>query len=381
MPLLHDSVSRVSVIFESGSATVQNSTPPGAQTIDRKLLLLFNSEIYVLDSVRSGVGSRTAESGAYGRLLKPALDAFSLAHHYVATTSRDSIAEFSASLKAKETPILVIIAGGDTSVGEFVNGLRSSEKGEINVATLPEGTGNALTLSNGSKDETEAVWKIFMAPTSRKVPFQLYQANFPSGSVICHPDGYEEEVLKIFFTVVASWAFHASLVADSDSDEMRKHGIDRFKIAAAANLARPQIYKGDVEIRSEEGVRKRLDGPLAYFVVTPAQRFEPAFVILPKGDIHSSNLYVVGFPTESNDSYIMDIMKQVYDNGLHVENPKVFYQEVSEGESVYLSLADLPPEERRFCVDGAIVIVPGAKSAVEIKYHGNHVGDWALYLV
>lgn len=383
MFLLYDPVSLVSVTLESETATVITETPPGAHTIDREQLLLFNSEIFVLDSVRSGLGVRTQQSGAYGRLLKPVLDAFSIAHHYEATKSRDSIAEFAASLKANGKPILVIIAGGDTSVAEFVNGLSANQKGQINIATIPEGTGNALTLSNGPKNEIEAVWRVLTASNTRKAPFHLYQAEFPPDSMIHHHDGYKEAVLHLLFIVVASWAFHASLVADSDSDEMRKHGIDRFKIAAGANLARLQHYRGSVEIRNKREVRKGLEGPLAYFVVTPAQRFEPTFVILPKGDIHSSSLYVVGFQTEDSDSYIMDIMKEVYDNGRHVENPKVFYEEVSEGESVHLSMsADLPEEERRFCVDGAIVVVPGGtKSSVDIKYHGTVVGKWELYLV
>lgn len=383
MTLLFDPVSLVSVTIESGTAIVQLTIPSGAHTIDRALLLLFQSDVYVLDSVRSGLGGRSKQSGAYGRLLKPVLDAFSIAHHYEGTESRDSIAAFAASLRPKEKPILVIIAGGDTSVGEFVNGLTADKKGEIHVATIPEGTGNALTLSNGSKDENEAVWRVLTASTAEKVPFQLYQADFPADSVIFHHDGYKEPVRQLLFIVVASWAFHASLVADSDSDDMRKNGIDRFKIAAGANLGRPQHYSGFVEIESERERRASLEGPLAYFVVTPAQRFEPTFVILPKGDIHSSSLYVVGFRTEDNDSYIMDIMKEVYDNGRHVENPKVFYEEVSAKEVVHLSVAaDLPVEERRFCVDGAIVVVPGTtESAVDIKYHGSLVGGWDLYLV
>lgn len=383
MYLLFDPESLISISLDSGATIVEKESIPGTLTINRHELLLFQSEIYVLDSIRSGLGGRTKETGAYGRLLKPVLDALSISHHYESTRSRDSITTFAANLKPTGKPILVIIAGGDTSVAEFVNGLDAGQKGEIHVATIPEGTGNALTLSNGSKDENEAVWRVLTALKSKKVPFQLYTAEFPPESVILHHDGFKEPVKKLLFVVVTSWAFHASLVADSDSDEMRKNGISRFKIAAEANLGRPQRYSGSLAISDQSKTKRRLQGPLAYVVVTPAQRFEPNFVILPKGDIHDSDLYVVGFRTEDSDSYIMDIMKEIYENGSHVANPKVFYEKVNASETVHLSLEEnLSAEERRFCVDGAIVVVPGSvESAVDIYFHGSQVGDWMLYLV
>lgn len=378
--MLYDPELQHLISFESGGRTsIQKaSSPPEGISCILRLALVFKCQVYVLDSIRSGLGLRTLQNGVYGRILKPIFDSLDIRHTYIATDSRHAIGDFALSLEDSGVPIMVIIAGGDTSVNEFVNSLNKDQKGEIYIATVPEGTGNALALSNGCGEEKEAVKCILLASVKR--PLQLYLVEFPSGSEVLHHDGLKETLQgRLLFVVVASWAFHASLVADSDTDEMRKHGINRFKIAAENNLTRPQKYCGDVTIGND----RALQGPLAYFVVTPAQRFEPTFEILPRGNIHDSSLYVVAFQTEENDSYIMDIMGKVYAGGKHVDIPNVFYEEVKESENVILSLgANLPLSQRRFCVDGAIVVIPETKeSAVEIKYHGHTNGSWDLYIL
>lgn len=357
----------------------------GVPLINRDSMILHQYEIYVLDSTKSGSELRTKDSGVYGRILQPLFDdLFQVQHEYIATTTPTSIAEFSSGLKSQSKPILMIIVAGDTSIGEFVNSLSTNSKGSIRIFVIPAGTGNSLALSLGVTDEAKAVQRLFTHTNENVSPFHLYSASFPEGSVVLENTGKSRQLSNpILFVVVASWAFHASLVADSDSEAMRKHGIGRFKVAAHQNLSRRQEYDGELIVSDKNGAMTVHKGPFAYLVITPSQKFEPTFKILPKGNIYNSDLYVVGFKTEENSDYILDIMKKVYDNGSHVADKRVFYDQVNAEMTITLLLGENRDlQKRRFCIDGATVIVPDVEnSSVIIGYYGSRVNEWHLSIV
>ncbi|OBA23603.1 hypothetical protein METBIDRAFT_34954 [Metschnikowia bicuspidata var. bicuspidata NRRL YB-4993] len=349
------------------------------------MLLLNQNDVYVLDSTKSGSQLRTKEAGFYGRILQPLFDdLFLVKHKYVATTSSVSIHEFSSTLQSNGRPILMIIIAGDTSISEFVNSLSKVDMGQIKIFVVPAGTGNSLALSLGIIDERIAVQRLFQYDEESTRPLNLYQAKFPLGSYFFKNTDRQQLLPNIvLFVVVASWAFHASLVADSDTEEMRKHGTSRFKVAAHENLKQLQEYRGDVVISDDTGSRITHKGPFAYLVVTPSQKFEPSFQILPKGDIFNSDLYLVGFQTQNNGNYILDIMKEVYNDGNHITDQRVFYDKVDKHLRIRLTLG---PNEtisrRRFCIDGAIVIVPNNEGDyVTFKNHGSHVNGWNILIV
>lgn len=365
---------------------VKKSEPPvlaETPTISRTQLAISNDDVYVIDSLRSGT-PRTESSSVYGRVLRPLLtDVLDVKHSYLATQNASAIGEFAAGLKALSRPVTLVVIAGDTSIGELANALSLGDNSNLRILVVPAGTGNSLALSIGISDEIAAVKKLVLFNNQSVKPLNWYEVKFPSGSAILHHDGTKKPVSSLLFVVVASWAFHASLVADSDTDEMRKHGIDRFKIAAGQNLARPQKYEGSFEIVGSDGFADRKEGPFAYFVVTPSKKFEPTFEILPRGNIFDSNLYVVGLPTEDDDKYIMDVMMEVYDGGKHVDNPKVIYDLVKKHQKVELKVKNGKPEQnRRFCVDGAIVVLPEQEeSEVTFAHHGPIVNGWNVSLI
>lgn len=364
---------------------VEVSNPPNTKdfpVVTRDQIPLANDDVYILDSIKSGVGSRTVESGIYGRVIRPLFDdIFQIKHTYVGTESVDTIKDFATKLTSSGKPITVVIIAGDTSVNEFLNSLSATSGGSIKVLIVPAGTGNSLALSIGIADEARAIRKLFSYKLEDVRPFNLYESAFPEGSRVLRPDGTTVDFKNpLLFTVVTSWAFHASLVADSDTEELRKEGIARFRIAAENNLARPQVYEGELVVRRENGQQTKREGPFAYFVVTPSKKFEPTFDILPQGNIFDTNLYIVGFSSGEN---IMDIMKEVYDGGKHVNNGKVFYERVEQGDVIELKVSsEVPPHDRRFCVDGAIVVLPDKGDGVlSLRYHGHNVRGWDISII
>ncbi|ODV81676.1 uncharacterized protein CANTADRAFT_44293 [Suhomyces tanzawaensis NRRL Y-17324] len=336
----------------------------------------LKDKVYVVDSVKSGKG-RDSKTDLYNIVLEPILTALAVDHQYVATTSADSIRQFASTLPEGQNATVVFISG-DTSISEFVNGLSGVSSGNITIFPIPSGTGNSLALSLGFVDELRAIQRLLQA-VEKPAPLNLYDVQFPEGSYFLIQDAIGPQITQpLKFTVVVSWGFHAALVADSDTPELRKNGIERFKLAAFANLQREQKYEGLVSVNGH-----RIEGPFAYWVLTSSKKFEPTFEILPEGNIFDDNLYLISFKTEESSSYIMDIMKQVYDKGSHVHNPKVSYQKISNGDRVLLhTLNSKNKQQRRFCVDGSIVALPETdEHEIAIRATGNKHNGWSLYVV
>lgn len=341
--------------------------------------LFTNEQLYILDSVKSGTSVRTDSKGIYFELLKPLLsDVLSIGHTYVKTESALLVREFAQELTVPINGLTLAIIGGDTTINEFVNGFRGESSGKVKIVVIPAGTGNALALSLGISDYEDAL-RLLFGKNASEIPLNMFQVSFPEGSSYLHSDGSQTPVIgPILFLVVTSWAFHASLVADSDQSELRKQGLERFKIAALQNLEWRQEYAGVIRVSpngSNHGdfVLNR-EGPFAYLAITPAQKFEPSFEILPKGDVHDSSLFVIGFNTEDGNDYIMDVMKEVYDGGKHVYDNRVFYDRVHKNQKIKLEVWNNPTmRNRRFCVDGAIVVVPNTLLEVNVEYYGTYI--------
>lgn len=335
---------------------------------------LTERKVIIIDSVKSGTG-RTPGKDIYLDILDPLFKELSIEHEYHATKSATSISELALSLKDHKVSIIFI--SGDTSINEFINSLNDSEKGEIAIFPIPGGTGNSLSLSLNITNPLDAIIRLFSAGTT--LPLNLYEVDFPQGSHYLIANELGSPVPShLKFLVVLSWGFHASLVADSDTPELRKHGIKRFQLAAHQNLSRDQKYEGDFYINDVE-----LNGPFAYWLVTASQRFEPTFEISPKGDILKDELYVVTFNTQNTQYYIMDIMKEVYDKGSHIKNPNVVYKKLDKNDKIQLKTKNSKPLiQRRFCVDGSIIALPETEShEIYIHVKDNSQHSWKLYII
>lgn len=330
-------------------------------------------QLYIVDSVYSGTG-RSNELDVYQKLIKPLFLELGIDHKYVSTSSADTISEFAGSLNGSVCTVLFI--SGDTSVNEFINSLLETKEGTVNVGIIPLGTGNSIALSLGITNVFVALERFFQSIELKKtVPFYTYEASFPRGSYFIHQNVKTHTIENpVRFLVVLSWAFHAALVADSDTPELRKHGVSRFRMAAENNLKLNTFYNGSYSVGGET-----YNGPFAYWLVTATSRFEEKFLILPKGNILHPDLYLVLFGAQEDNSgkYIMDVMEQVYLEGSHLANPDVEYKQIDSTSQLKLSV-DSP--DQRLCLDGAIVKVPEPGS-ISVKVLGNEIGKWKLYII
>lgn len=338
---------------------------------------LQNRQVIVIDSINSGTG-RTTENDVHLQVLDPIFKELGVGAAYFKPDSADGIRQYAATFKELGDPLVIFISG-DTSIGEFINGLEEGSD-RITIFNIPAGTGNSLSLSLGINSMADSIKLLLFPARETAAPLNLYEARFPADSYFTLHDAKTHDVTTpVRFIVVLSWGFHASLVADSDTPEMRQHGVKRFQIAAGQNLANLQEYAGITKTTTAT-----IEGPYAYWLLTPAKRFEATFEILPKGDIIDESLYFISFKSSKSDDngYIIDIMKKVYDHGKHIEDERVTYEPIRRSEEISLKVyKEAPSNRRRFCLDGSIIKVPQGDVEVVVKSVGNEQKGRELFLL
>lgn len=375
-----------------------------------------------LTVINSCTAGTKQSSNVYFNIIVPLLKRFGISHVYVATTTAQTIPNHARSFSNSST---VLFLAGDTSISEFFNSLtdqpaaRKARKSDstpaddplhLNLICVPTGTGNAISHSIGHGSVAKAISRMFLGKLQ---PLANFKVEFPPGTSVVLPDtDFSEppsttttELSPFHAFAVASWGIHASLVADSDSTEFRKYGIERFKMAAGDNLKREQKYHGPVELSNNDTVtsqkvltsvdsgdheRKttttyeslsRLDKPYSYLLFTLLTQLEKGYYISPAGKPPTAReLYLVDVPYLPNNE-LQEVLMAPYSGSKHVHDARVNYvriQPTANEEDKESVAAVIRPEEtelrnRRWCLDGQILLVPPPASL------STHSGEVKIY--
>ena len=200
---------------------------------------------HIVISVRSGLGE--AEQ-FFASVVRPALATYGIQesqYHVVTTGSENSITELArdtilprARAGIQQT---ILLLSGDGGIVDFVNVFQSRDPGAEEkepfvrpvLGLVALGTGNAMANSTGMNRDATRGLRHFFRGVAKRLP--TFVATFSPGSELLINEGQDTEPLgpanEVRGAVVCSWGLHASLVADSDTTEYRKHGSDRFKMA------------------------------------------------------------------------------------------------------------------------------------------------------
>ncbi|OJD28684.1 glycogen synthase kinase mutation revertant [Diplodia corticola] len=335
--------------------------------------------VHVVVSVLSG--SCLAES-FYQKSLKPLLDAIGLqqsvdytVHRTVsATTVLELTRDVFLPQANKGAQQRIILLSGDGGVVDVVNGLLSGPRSTSfvapSVALIPMGTGNALAHSSGiTADNTMG-----LATVARGSPVKLplLKVHFSPGARLLVEEGSKKEELPqstsedprpvMYGAVVCSWAMHAGLVADSDTAEYRKYGVERFKMAAKEALypaggSEPHRYRAKLSrLRNKDGQAswEAVDREEhAYVLATLVSNLEKTFNISPHTRPLDGRLALIHLGPMPSDE-VMRVMGLAYQEGKHVDQAEVHYEDI---EGVRIDFLEDEDRWRRVCVDGKIVLV------------------------
>lgn len=323
------------------------------------------------------------------------------------TTSPTSIAHltktlflFNAKKGVKQTLILL---SGDGGIVDIVNTLTTTLQREIDdsrppsiffkpaICLVPCGTANALAWSlNVARDPLKAIWdgraralpqfEVTFSKQARLVTDEgRQQREFVSAGVheenrsdvrvavetqqtaLAGQEGYFDPNgrVRIYGCVVFSWGLHASLVALSDTSGKRKHGLDRFKVAAKELIEEGHVYKGQVRVHKDRHSEwEHLGDPDNnrhwYILATLVSNLEEKYRISPASKPLDGVLRLIRIDATEPAETLSAIMMQAYENGRHIESEAVQYEAI---DGLRIDFDEEEDRWRQVCVDGKIVTI------------------------
>ena len=234
------------------------------------------------------------------------------------------------------------------------------------IALLPLGTGNALfhSLHRPSAISSIYVQALRTLLYGKPRPLPVFRASFSPGARSLLNEGQTATPLPsggLYGAVVASYGLHATLVADSDTTEYRKHGDKRFGLVANDLMfpedgSGPHAYKAAVTLLKTGGQKEVLERKEhGYLLATPLSNLEKTFTISPSSKPLDGQLRIVHFGAVGGDQ-AMKIMMEAYNAGNHVNLDEVGYENI-DGMRIDLNEEGEGWKWRRFCIDGLTVAV------------------------
>ncbi|KAF2633973.1 hypothetical protein BU25DRAFT_17183 [Macroventuria anomochaeta] len=312
--------------------------------------------------------------------------------HVHTTTSATSVLELAnGTLFTKAnagTALRIIVLSGDGGIIDLVNGLSSHATSASYIAPqvvlIPLGTANALYHSINPAEQN--TWGLAALASSQSSPLPIFTASFSPGARLLVDEARSEEELAtdpssgrpiLHGAVVCSWGMHASLVADSDTAEYRKFGVERFKMAAKEALypadgSAPHAYKAKVSVLKGDEWTSLKEEEHMYVLATMVSNLEQPFCISPHSRPLDGTMHLVHFGPTSGDE-AMRLMGLAYQGGKHIDDPAIRYEAI-DGLRIKFQGKEEQGQWRRICVDGKIVRVE-TDGWVELRKDARRVLD------
>ncbi|KGO76681.1 ATP-NAD kinase, PpnK-type [Penicillium italicum] len=267
-----------------------------------------------------------------------------------------------------QTIILLSGDGGLIDILEIFYKSKTSIDVPPKIALIPCGTGNAMASSIGLRSGPVPGLSTLLRGSPSSIP--VFAAKFSPGGRLVIDEGRQRADIDtdahhtLYGAVVASWGLHAALVADSDTSEYRKFGVDRFKMAANELLypsdgTPPHRFKGKITLTTSNGpnearAQEAVEGlEHIYALATLVPRLEKEFLISPDSVPLDGQMRFIRFgPMSAEDA--MQLMTLAYQGGRHVTEDTVTYTDI---EQVRIDFQEDDERWRRVCIDGKIVAV------------------------
>ncbi|BFZ56345.1 hypothetical protein PYCC9005_003391 [Savitreella phatthalungensis] len=319
--------------------------------VDPKLFNPEGAPVVVLSSPESGSGLATQ---TYSRLLLPIFKHFKVAHSHI-NLKDENMAHYLASNGQFTPNTIFVLLSGDGVLHEVVNGLSqnphfSQINTPIRLAVVPCGSGNGMssslkmtTIAQGLRGLFKNNWQPLQVMSVRSQSLGLQYA-----------------------CVVFSYGFHAAVVHDSQSPQMKQaYGSNRFKEAAIKHLKpKPYSYRGALvlsdalrhpDFEQSSRAQDQVVGGRehSYILVTRCSNLESDWKIAPLASPmgNPGKLDVVRMSGDLNASELSGVLMSAYSMGAQINDPRFEYYRAT---GAVLAVGAEDEDRRRVCIDGAI---------------------------
>ncbi|KAJ5335445.1 hypothetical protein N7452_007848 [Penicillium brevicompactum] len=334
----------------------------------------LNKETAVHVVISTGSGTGKAKT-VYQNAIQPFLTHLGVEYSVHETEDPETIPHLARTHFLEQAhrgiPQTVILLSGDGGLVDILDVFYRSNttvKVPPNLVLIPCGTGNAMASSIGLRSGPVPGLSTLMRGSPSPVP--VFAAEFSPGSQLVADEGrllvpidQSNETMShtLWGAVVASWGLHAALVADSDTAEYRKFGVERFKMAANELLypsdgAPCHRFTGKITMttsKTPEQTHQLEEPEHMYAVATLVPRLEKEFLISPGLEPLSGQMKFIRFgPMSPEDA--MQLMTLAYQGGQHVQQSTVTYADI---ERLRIDFQEDEARWRRVCIDGKIVVV------------------------
>ncbi|CAG8392911.1 unnamed protein product [Penicillium salamii] len=333
---------------------------------------LRDATVHVVISTGSGIGKAKT---IYQDTVLPFLTYLGIDHFAHETEDTQTVSHLARTQFLEQAnqgiPQTIILLSGDGGLVDILDVFyRSNRTVKLapSLALIPCGTGNAMASSIGLRSGSLPGLSTLLHGNPSSVP--VFAAKFSTGSRLVADEGRllvpidqdnESVPHTLWGAVVASWGLHAALVADSDTAEYRRFGVDRFKMAANELLYPSDgtpchAFKGQISIVTSEDPTKAQqleELEHMYALATLVPRLEKEFLISPNSEPLGGQMKFIRFgPMAPEDA--MRLMSLAYQGGQHVQESTVTYADV---ETLRIDFQEEDEKWRRICIDGKIVVV------------------------
>lgn len=252
----------------------------------------------------------------YNQVLQPLLELLQVASSVVFTRTAEEYVQWLQEQGDALFDRVLVAVGGDAVLHETANHvMRSAARARpLHLFVVPCGSGNALASSCGIRAPSDALQRLASPRGYRALP--TLQARLCSA-------GRDSVIAGV---VVVSWALHAALVADSDTEELRRqYGNERFAVAARQNLAEPYVYRGRVTAYKDGTATVYGDEGQVYLLLSRCSHLEPGYCILPAADPLAADVRIHGIriPAIADGARIGEILMRGYSDAGHVSDESV----------------------------------------------------------
>lgn len=321
-------------------------------------------QLTVLDSTLSGIKH---SSYVYNRVLVPMFRELEIEHRYVASETVNSIENYAKSHTENGT---VIILSGDTSIHEFVNGLKDSPGSHVNFLLVPTGTGNGVSTFLGHKSIAQAISRFFLGSL---IPFFSFRLDFPEGSVM---ESTSMPVGHLYSVVISGCGYHTEMISLAESPEYREISFGRYGKAAEKMLEIDHKYEGKLKFKSH-GECHEFSDPYSAILYSNLSVVTMGSVMPYKDYFAKKSLELIRqeYNTDSNqvrENCRMALMKnhQYTDDTLSVFNIDMSDQIVSSVDF---------EDKHKWVVDGKIV--KSGPGTVDIHKPNTTCNGWELFVI